>query len=113
MVFPAYQDQTACRECPVFRGRKDPREEKVQKDKTVIKDHKECRVQEETEGAKDPLGRVDPEELREWKVNRDFWEWKESKELWELKVIEVLWEIQEEKETKERKEKAPKQVKQV
>ena len=23
---------------------------------------KECRVQEETEGAKDPLGRVDPEE---------------------------------------------------
>ena len=65
---------------------------------------KECRVQEETEGSKDPLWRVDLEELREWKVNRDFWEWKDS---------EALWEIQQEKEKKERKEKAPKQVKQV
>ena len=30
-----------------------------------LKDGKECRVQEETEGAKDSLGRVDPEEFRE------------------------------------------------
>ena len=53
-----------------------------------------CRVQEETEGAKDPLGRVDHEEFREWK---------ESAELWELKESEELWEIKEEKERKERK----------
>ena len=46
------------------RGHTDLREEKVQKDKSVIKDHKECRVQEETAGAKDRLGRVDHEELR-------------------------------------------------
>ena len=53
------------RECRAYRDHTDPREGKVQKDKSVIKDRKECRVQEETEGAKDPLGRVDPEELRE------------------------------------------------
>ena len=40
----------------------------------MIKDRKEFRVQEETEGAKDFLGRVDPEELKEKKVNKDFWE---------------------------------------
>ena len=103
------------RECRAYRDHMDPREGKVQNDKSVIKDRKECRVQEETEGAKDPLERVDPEELREWKVNRDFWEWKErealrewkeSKELWELKESEALWGFKEEKETKERKEKA-------
>ena len=33
----------------------------------MIKDRKEFRVQEETEGAKDFLGRVDPEELKEKK----------------------------------------------
>ena len=65
MVFPAYQDQTACRECPVFRGRKDLREGKVQKDKTVIKDHKEHRVHEETKGAKGLSGRVDHKGSRE------------------------------------------------
>ena len=65
MVFPAYRDQTACRECPVFRGRKDLREGKVQKDKTVIKDHKERRVHEETESAKGLSGRVDRQESRE------------------------------------------------
>ena len=65
MVFPAYQDQMACRECPVFRDRKDPREGKVQNDKTVIKDHKEYRVQEETEGAKGLSGRVDHKESKE------------------------------------------------
>ena len=53
------------RECRASRGHTDPREEKVQKDKLVIKDQMECRVQEETEGAKDPLGRVDHEEFRE------------------------------------------------
>ena len=61
----------------------------------VIKDHKECLVQEETEGTKDPLGKVDPEDLRECTES------------------EALREIKEEKETKERKEKASKQVKQV
>ena len=51
-----------CRECRASLGHTDPREEK---DKLVIKDHMQCQVQEETEGAKDPLGRVDHEELRE------------------------------------------------
>ena len=62
MVFQALQGQMACRECQACLGRRGPREEKVQKDKLAIRDLKECRVQEETEGAKDPLGRVDPEE---------------------------------------------------
>ena len=52
------------RECRASRGHTDPREGKVEKDKLVIKDHKECRVQEETEGEKGPLGRVVPEELK-------------------------------------------------
>ena len=47
------------RECRASRGHTDPTEEKVSKDKLVIKDHKECRDQDETEGAKDP------EELKE------------------------------------------------
>ena len=64
-VSPAFQDQTAYQECPVFRGRKDLREGKVQKDKTVIKDHKECRVHGETEGAKGLSERVDHQESRE------------------------------------------------
>ena len=49
----------------MFRVRKDLREGKVQKDKTVIKDHKECRVQEETEGGKGLSGRVDRQDSRE------------------------------------------------
>ena len=53
-----------CRECQAFPGLKDPREGTVLRDKLVIKDHKKCRVQEETEGAKAPLERVDPEESR-------------------------------------------------
>ena len=53
------------RECRAYREHTDPREGKVQKDKSVIKDRKECRVQEETDGGKDSLGRVDPEEFRE------------------------------------------------
>ena len=104
MGFPAFQGQMACLECRVSQDRKDPREGKVQKDRSVIRDHKECRVQEETEGAKASLGRVDPQEWKAKKVKREWWEWKER---------EALWEIKEEKETKERKEKAPKQVKQV
>ena len=55
----------ACRECRAFQDPKDPREGKVHKGKLVIMDCKECQVLEETEGAKDPLGRVDPEEFRE------------------------------------------------
>ena len=104
MVSPAYQDQMACRECQACQEHKDPREGKVQKGRSVIRDRKECRVQEETEGAKGLLGKADRLELWELKVNRDFWEWKER---------EALWEIKEEKETKERKEKASKQVNQV
>ena len=104
MVFQAFQGRMACRECQACLGRRDPREEKVQKDKLVIRDRKECRVQEETEGAKGLPERADRQELLEQKVNRGSWEWKESK---------ALWEIKEEKETKERKEKAPKQLKQV
>ena len=69
-----FQDQMAYRECRASRGHTDPREGKVQRDKLGIKDRKESRVQEETEGAKDLLGRMDPAEFRECKVNRDFWE---------------------------------------
>ena len=65
MVFQAFQGQTACRECPACLGRRDPREEKVQKEKLVIRDRKECRVQEETEGAKGPPGRAGHQELWE------------------------------------------------
>ena len=101
MVFRAFQGQMECLECRVYRDHKDPKEGKVQRDRSVIRDRTECRVQE---GAKGHPGKADPEESREWKVNQDLWEWKES---------EALWEINEEKETKERKEKAPKQVKQV
>ena len=104
MVFQAFQGQMACRECRARLGRRDPREEKVPKDKLVIRDRKDCRVQEETEGARGLPGRADRQELLEQKVNRGLREWRESK---------ALWEIKEKKETKERKEKAPKQVKQV
>ena len=64
----------AYRECRASRGNTDPKEGKVQRDKLVIKDRKECQVQKETVNAKGLLGRVDPEELRECKVKRDFWE---------------------------------------
>ena len=60
MVFPAFQGQMACLECRASRGRKDPREGKVQKDRSVISDRRERRVQEETEDAKGLLGRADP-----------------------------------------------------
>ena len=60
-----FQDQMVYREWQASRGHTDPREEMVQKNKLVIRGRKECRVQEDTDGAKDSLGRVDPEELRE------------------------------------------------
>ena len=94
----------ACRECRAFPGRKDLMEGREERDKLVTRDRKECRVQEEIEGAKGLLEKAGPEELREQKVNLDLRERKES---------EALWEIREEKETKERKEKASNQVKQV
>ena len=65
MVFQAFQGQMACLECRASQGRKDPREGKVQKDRSVIRDRKECGAQEETEDAKGLLGRVDP---KEWKA---------------------------------------------
>ena len=65
MVFQAFQGQMVCRECRACLGCRGPREEKVQKDKLVIRDRKECRVQEETEGAKGPPGRADRQELWE------------------------------------------------
>ena len=49
----------------MFRGRKDLREGRVHKDKTVIKDHKERRVHEEKEGAKGLSERVDCQESSE------------------------------------------------
>ena len=52
-----------CRECRACLGRRDHREEKVQKDKLVIRDRKECRVQEETEGARGLPGRAERQEL--------------------------------------------------
>ena len=41
-----------------FPGRKDLREGRDERDKSVTRDRKECRVQEETEGAKGLLGRA-------------------------------------------------------
>ena len=43
-----------------FPGRKDLREGRDERDKSVTRDRKECRVQEETERAKDLLGRASP-----------------------------------------------------
>ena len=50
---------------PGVPGPQGPREEKVQKDKLVIKDHKGRRVHEETEGAKGLLERADHQESLE------------------------------------------------
>ena len=47
------------RKCQACRDRKDPRVEKVQKGRSVIGDHQECRVPGETGGAKGLLGRAD------------------------------------------------------
>ena len=41
-----------------FPGRKDLREGRDERNKSVTRDRKECRVQEETEGAKGLLGRA-------------------------------------------------------
>ena len=65
MVSLALLDQMAYRECRASPDRRDPREEKVQKGKLEIRDGKECRVQEETEGAKGVPERADPKESRE------------------------------------------------
>ena len=65
MVFQAFQGQMASLECQASRDRRGPREGKVQKDKLVMRDCKECRVQEETVGAKGLLGRAD---RQEWKA---------------------------------------------
>ena len=65
MVFRAFQGQMACPECLASRDHKDPKEGKAQKDRSVTRDRKECRVQEETEDAKGLQGKADPEESRE------------------------------------------------
>ena len=41
MDFQVFQDPTECRECLVFRGRKDCREEMDLKDRVVTSDRKE------------------------------------------------------------------------
>ena len=41
-----------------FQGRKDLREGRDERDKSVTRDRKECRVQEKTKGAKGLLGRA-------------------------------------------------------
>ena len=51
------------RECQACWDRKDPRVEKVQKGRSVIGDHQECRVPGETEDAKGLLGRADHQEF--------------------------------------------------
>ena len=88
LVSLAFQDQMACLECRAFPDRKDPREEKAEREKLVIRDRKECRVQEEKEGPKGFLERADPKESKEQKVYQDLWELKESQALWERKVSE-------------------------
>ena len=50
----------ACRECRAFQDPKDPREGKVQKDKLVIMDCKECQVLEEDRGREGPPGKSGP-----------------------------------------------------
>ena len=65
MVFLAFLDQMAYLECRASPDGGDPREQKVQEGKLEIRDRKECRVQEETEGAKGLPERADPEESRE------------------------------------------------
>ena len=49
-------------ECRASWGLKDPREGKVQKDRSVIRDRKECRVQEETEDVEGFPERAGPQE---------------------------------------------------
>ena len=51
-----------CRECQAFPGLKNTRKGTVLRDKLVIKDNKEFRVQEKTEGEKGHLGRVGHQE---------------------------------------------------
>ena len=53
-----------CRECQAFPVLKDSREGTVLREKLVIKDHKECRVQEETEGEKRPPGKSGPRGIK-------------------------------------------------
>ena len=64
--FPVSQDPMACRECQVFPGLKDPREETVLRGKLVVKNHKECRVQEETgdRGWEGPPGKSGPRGIK-------------------------------------------------
>ena len=58
MVFPAFQDQMACRECLVSQGRKVLRVEKELKDRLVIRVNREFWVPREKEVMKDLAGRA-------------------------------------------------------
>jgi len=62
MVFQAFQDQMACRECLAFRGCKVHREGMELKDRLVTREHKECRVQKESEVLSGLVGRVGHQE---------------------------------------------------
>ena len=64
MGFPGIPGSNGLPGMPGVPGLKDPTERTVLRDKLVIKDHKECRVQEEREGAKGLLERVDQEESK-------------------------------------------------
>ena len=62
LVFQAFQDQMACRECLAFRGRKVHREGMELKDRLVTREHKECRVQKESEVLKGLVERAGHQE---------------------------------------------------
>ena len=60
--FPGIPGSNGMPGVPGVLGPQDPKEGKVQRDSSVIRDHKEYRVQEETEGAKGLPVRADHQE---------------------------------------------------
>ena len=62
MDFQGFQDPMVCRECLVFQGPKDRREEMELKDRLVKGDRKECWDKRERKEMKGLVGRVDRQE---------------------------------------------------
>ena len=62
MDFQGFQDLMVCRECLVFRGPKDRREEMELKDRLVTRDRKEWWDKREREEMKGLAGRAERQE---------------------------------------------------